>query len=67
MQISQVGNTYADRRKWADGYITSMNMMAAELLMANGLIQPTFTPPTVHEDSRQDGVLKIEAVSGERS
>lgn len=53
MQISQVGNTYADRRAWSNGYLNAMNMMAAELLQRNNLISPSFTTPTVYEDQRQ--------------
>lgn len=46
------GNTYADRRRWGDLYLPSMNHMAAELLQQNGLISPTFITPTLHEDQR---------------
>lgn len=53
MQTNQVGNTYADRRRWADGYTTAMNMLANELLQTANLITPTFLPPTLFEDARQ--------------
>jgi len=46
------GNTYQDRRAWGDMYITSMNMMAAELLQRNNLISPSFITPTIHEDRK---------------